>query len=177
MLEQDVSYSMKSEIDKAFPYLDQLDEEIYQLKTTIEKKKLLQKSPKNEQKRKFSFLNIFLVKKQEKKEIIKENDISVKLRKKTLKHHNYFKDGYLFQIHLIQRYDEISTRYYEFSVDITFDELVKKEQFYKKIYNLEEAKQYYLDMEGVFKCLKRRDLMERLFKEKIKEIESYKASL
>ncbi len=32
MLDQDVSYSMESEINKAFPYLDKLDEEIAKYK-------------------------------------------------------------------------------------------------------------------------------------------------
>lgn len=49
----------------------------------------------------------------------------------------------------------------------------KKNQFYKKIDTKEEAIKYYKDMEGVFKHLKRRDLIERLFKEKQSEIEYY----
>lgn len=44
MLDQDVSYSMESEINKAFPYLDKLDEEIAKYKKNVDKK-LSNKSP------------------------------------------------------------------------------------------------------------------------------------
>lgn len=170
MLEQDVKYSIESEIDKTFPYLDRLDEEINQLKKSIDKK-----SPVNRHK-KFNFLNIFLIKKPI-KETVKINNNHPKLRRKTLKYHNYSKDGYIFRIQLIQKYDDISVKYFEFSVNITFNDLIKKDQFYKKFETPSEAKQYYSNMEGVFKHLKRRDLIERLFKEKLQEIDKYKSIL
>lgn len=174
MLDQDVSYSIQSEFDKAFPYLDELDDEISILKNAIEKKKLAEKSPVH--KTKFSYLKFILFKIQ-KKEIVKINKPSQKLRFKTLKSHKYNKDGYLFYIRLIQKFDEEKIHYYEFSVNIIFNDLVKKEQFYKQINDINDAKQYYKDMEGVFKYLTRRDLMEKLFKMKRQEIENYKASL
>lgn len=171
MLDQDVSYSIESEIDKAFPYLDKLDEEISILKNTIEKKKLVEKSPMV--KTKFNFLN-FLLFKLSKEKTVKISKSPQKLRYKTLKSHKYSKDGYIFYIRLLQRFDEEKIYYYEFSVNITFSEIVKKEQFYKKIDNIDDAMHYYNDMNGVFKYLKRRDLMERLFNIKKQEIENYK---
>lgn len=171
MLDQDVSYSIESELDRAFPYLNKLDEEIYQLKNNIEKKKLTSKSPVD--KTKFKFLKFILFK----KEVISTNKISQKLRFKTLKHKKYSKDGYFFDIKLLQRFDDEKIHYYEFSVNISFNGLVKKEQFYKRIDNIEDAKEYYKNMEGVFKHLRRRDLMERLFKMKQQEIEYYKSNL
>lgn len=176
MLEQDVTYSIESEIDKAFPYLDKLDMELTQLKDNIEKEKLLNKSPMEEQNKRISFLKLFLSRKPEKK-AVKVIDKPAKLRKKTLKYQNYSKDGYIFRIQLIQKYDDISIKYYEFSVNITFDNLVKKEQFYKRFDDVNEAKLHYSNMDGVFKHLKRRDLMERLFNEKQQEINHYKTIL
>lgn len=175
MLEQDVSYSMESEINRAFPYLDKLDEEISKLKKISDKKKLSEKSPKIVQKKKFNFFNIFLVRKNNKASV-KIIDIPKKLRRKTLKHRNYIKDGYEFHIRIVNIYEDQTnlTDHYEFSVTITFNETVKKDQFYKEMNNKEEALQYYKNMEGVFKHLTRRDLMERLFKEKQQEIEYYK---
>lgn len=51
MLYEDASYSIYSEIDKTFPYLDELDNKIDQLKQIIESKKLLEKSPEVIQKK------------------------------------------------------------------------------------------------------------------------------
>lgn len=173
MLDQDVSYSIESEIDKAFPYLNKLDEEIVQLKQIADKNKLSKESSKIVQKRKFNFFNFFLVKNKTNLNVINSPK---KLRLKTLKHHNFVKDGYEFHIRIVNIYEDKTniTDHYEFTVTISFNEVIKKNQFYKKISNKEEALQYYKDMEGVFKHLTRRDLMERLFKEKLQEIEYYK---
>ncbi len=165
MLDEDQRYSLESEIDRAFPSLDKLDEELNRLK-------IADKS--NIKKKKCNFFNIFCKKK---KSSLFNNSSRVLLRKKTLKHREYFKDGYIFRIQLIQRYYEDEIYYYEFSVNIKYSELVKKNQFYKKFININEAKKYYSDMEGVFKHLTRRDLIERLFKEKKQEIGTYKSNL
>lgn len=176
MLDEDVSYSMESEINRAFPYLDKLAEEIARLKKIIDKKVLSEKSPQIAQKKKFNLFNIFLVKKNKTKMNTKIVNNPKKMRMRTLKHRNYIKDGYEFHIRIVNIYEDNTniTDHYEFSVTITFNEMVKKNQFYKEMYEKEEALQYYKDMEGVFKHLTRRDLMERLFKEKLQEIEYYK---
>lgn len=176
MLDEDTKYSIESEFDKAFPYLDKLDEQIKQLKKEIEEKELLESS-KEIQSKKFSLFSIFHKKQKNSSFSNKLPKTVLPLRKKTLKHHEYSKDGYIFRIQLIQRYNEVKVHYYEFSVNIKYSELEKKEQFYKKFFDLSEAKQYYGNMEGVFKLLKRRDLIERLFKEKKQEIDTYEAIL
>lgn len=176
MSESKTSYSIESEIDKAFPYLNELDEEISRLKKIIDKRKLAKKSPQSAKKRKFNLFRISRHQKIENKEDIEIIDTPKKLRRKTLKHHKYTKDGYEFHIRIINIYEDITnlTDHYEFSVRIKFGEQIKNNQFYKEILNKDVALQYYKNMEGVFKHLTRRDLMERLFKEKRKEINYYK---
>lgn len=175
MLYEDASYSIYSEIDKTFPYLDELDNKIDQLKQIIESKKLLEKSPEVIQKKQFNIFKIFSLQKSKKIECKKIIKNQKKLRTKTLKHHNFYKDGYDFHIRIVNRFedDPNTTDYYEFTVSIKYKDMEKKNQFYKKIDTKEEAIKYYKDMEGVFKHLKRRDLIERLFKEKQSEIEYY----
>lgn len=171
MVDDGTKYNVESEIDKAFPYLDELDKKIYQLEIS-KKRKLLKESPKNKHKKKFSLLNIFRFHKAKDKK--GRTDTPLNLRRKTLKHHEYPKDGYIFRIQLVQRYNENDIYYYEFSVNIKYRESIKKEQFYKKILDLNEAKEYYEKMAGVFRHLKRRDLMEKLFKEKRELIKQLK---
>lgn len=175
MYDYEESYTMESEIDKAFPYLDKLDEEINTLKNSITKKIKEKESSVKPQKEKSNFLNFF-----KKREIveIKEpiNKQPQNLKRKSMKSHTFKKDGYEFLIRLGCMYDENTNTpyYYEFNVHIKYYDVRRKNQFYKKIDNIDEAKQYYKDMEAVFKHLRRRDLMERLFKEKQQEIEYYK---
>lgn len=175
MLDQDVSYSMESEINKAFPYLDKLDEEIAKYKKNVDKK-LSNKSPLTVQKKKFSLFKIFRHQKPQNKEVVKLVNTPIKLRRKTLKHRNYIKDGYEFHIRVVNIYEDITniSDHYEFSVSIQYNEQTKKNQFYKEFIDKDEALQHYKNMEGVFKHLTRRDLMERLFKEKKQEIKYYK---
>ncbi len=175
MIDEDIKYVPESEIDKAFPYLDKLDEEIAKYKKNADKK-LSKKSPQTVQRKRFNLFKIFKHQKPESKEIAKLINSAKKLRRKTLKHHNYIKDGYEFHIRVVNIYEDITniTDYYEFSVSIKYNEQIKKDQFYKKFNNKDEVLQYYKNMEGVFKHLTRRDLMERLFKEKMQEIEYYK---
>jgi len=171
MIDEDVKYTPESEIDKAFPYLEKLDEEITKYKKNTDKK-----LPHTIKKKRFILFKIFRKQKLKSKKIDKLINTSKKLRRKTLKHRNYIKDGYEFHIRLVNIYEDITniTDHYEFSVSIKYNEQIKKEQFYKSFNNKDEALQHYKNMEGVFKHLTRRDLMERLFKEKTKEIEYYK---
>lgn len=175
MLDQEVSYSMESEINKAFPYLDILDEEIIKYKKII-KEDISKKSSPLVQKKGFSLLKIFKLQKSQNKKITKLVNNPKKLRIKTLKHHNYIKDGYEFHIRIINVFEDITniTDRYEFSVSIQYNDETRKNQFYKKFECKEDALQYYKNMEGVFKHLTRRDLMERLFEEKKQEINYYK---
>lgn len=174
--ESKTSYLIESEIDKAFPYLNELDEEITHLKKIIDKRKLAKKSLQSTKKKRFKLFRIFRQQKIENKEDIKNVGTPKKLRRKTIKHHKYIKDGYEFHIRIINIYEDITnlTDHYEFSVRIKFGKQIKNNQFYKEMLNKDEALQYYKNMEGVFKHLTRRDLMERLFKEKRQEIKYYK---
>lgn len=170
MIDEDVKYTPESEIDKAFPYLDKLDEEIDKYK------KRAKKLPQIVKNKKFILFKIFRKQMLGSKNIGKIINTTKKLRKKTLKHRNYIKDGYEFHIRVVNIYEDITniTDHYEFSVSIKYKEQIKKDQFYKSFNNKDEALHHYKNMEGVFKHLTRRDLMERLFKEKMKEIEYYK---
>lgn len=87
------------------------------------------------------------------------------------------KDGYDFLLRTTRVYKETDTTtryYYEFFVNIKYNFETKNKQFYKRFTCEAELKKYFEDMEGVFKHLTRRDLIERLFKIKKKEIESLK---
>ena len=164
MFDYDKTYMIESEIDKAFPYLDKLNEEI-----NIAKK--LEANKTNE-KYKFDFFRIF--KSNKKNEIEKENIIGKNT--KYLKSKNYKKDGYEFRIKLNMKYDDsqLKSCYYEFFVNIKYAEEKRKKEFYKVFFNKEDAKKYYSNWEGIMKNLTRRDIMEKLFHEKINELENYK---
>lgn len=164
MIYEDTSYREVSEIDNAFPYLDKLNQELDELKKIKDSLSIKQK-PK---------LNIkFLFKSP--KLIVLSTDIVEK--KKLIKSSSYKKDGYFFRVRLYKIYDENNiseTLRFEFYVNIKYVNVIKNKQFYKTFMNEKEAKTYYEDMCGVFKNLRRRDLMERLFKEKEEEIKYIK---
>lgn len=164
MIYEDTSYRKESEIDNAFPYLDQLNQELNDL---IKKKEALSTN----QKPKFNIVSIF----KNKKTNIMPMEI---IEKKTLiKSSSYKKDGYYFRMRLYRIYNEkytAQTLHFEFYVNIKYVNVIKNKQFFKKFMNINEAKQYYDDMCGVFKHLRRRDLMEMLFKEKEEEIKYIK---
>lgn len=164
MIYEETSYRKESEIDNAFPYLDQLNQELDEL---IKKKEALSTN----QKPKFSIVNIF---KNKKTNIM---PLEIIEKKKLIKSSSYKKDGYYFRMRLYRIYNEkytAQTLHFEFYVNIKYVNVIKNKQFFKKFMNINEAKQYYDDMCGVFKHLRRRDLMEMLFKEKEEEIKYIK---
>lgn len=164
MIYEETSYRKESEIDNAFPYLDQLNQELDEL---IKKKETLSTN----QKPKFSIVSIF---KNKKTNIM---PLEIIEKKKLIKSSSYKKDGYYFRMRLYRIYNEkytAQTLHFEFYVNIKYVNVIKNKQFFKKFMNINEAKQYYDDMCGVFKHLRRRDLMEMLFKEKEEEIKYIK---
>lgn len=151
---------IESEIDRAFPYLDELN-------------KLIEKSDNTIQKNNYHpILSFFGIR----KNLITHEPIITIQRKRLVKSKTFFKDGYDFSIKLYLIFDEANPKYfyYEFFANIKYGFEVRKREFYKKFYNKDEAKKYYEDMEGVFRLLKRRELMERLFKQKLEEINNSK---
>lgn len=165
MSDQDVSYSMNSEIDKAFSYINELDKEIEVLKSKIkERKKYYEKQ---------NFIKKLFIPKIPNLLI----DDTKNIKRNYYKIKKYDKDGYSFLLRTTRVFNIENTNepcYYEFFVNIKYSFETKSRQFYKRFYNLEETNKYMKDMEGVFKHLTRRDLMERLFKEKKEEIEYLK---
>ena len=164
MIYDDTSYRDVSEFDIAFPYLDKLNQELDELKKIKDSLSIKQK-PK---------LNIKYLFKSPKL-IILSTDVVEK--KKLIKSSSYKKDGYFFRVRLYRIYDENNiseTLRFEFYVNIKYVNVIKNKQFYKTFMNEKEAKIYYEDMCGVFKNLRRRDLMERLFIEKEEEIKYIK---
>lgn len=164
MIYEDTSYREVSEIDNAFPYLDKLNQELDELNK-------LKNSLSTKQKPKLNIKYLF----KSPKLIILSTDIVEK--KKLIKSSSYKKDGYFFRVRLYRIYDENNiseTLRFEFYVNIKYVNIIKNKQFYKRFMNEQEAKTYYEDMCGVFKNLRRRDLMERLFKEKEEEIKYIK---
>ncbi len=155
MYDYEVTYMKESEIENAFPYLDQLNNEIKELKE-------LSKEPEKKE----SFIT----------KIFSKNGLPVKLKRKAISSKNFMKDGYEFRIRLGCMYDENTgiPHYFEFTVNIKYYDEKRNNEFYKRFDDLADAKKYYENMEGVFKNLKRRDLMERLFKSKIEEINNLK---
>jgi len=164
MIYEDTSYREVSEIDNAFPYLDKLNQELDELNKI---KDSLSVKPKPKLNIKYLFKSPKLM--------VLSTDIVEK--KKLIKSSSYKKDGYFFRVRLYRIYDENNiskTLHFEFYVNIKYVNVIKNKQFYKKFMNEKEAKTYYEDMCGVFKNLRRRDLMERLFKEKEEEIKYIK---
>jgi len=165
MLDEDVSYSKESVIDRAFPFIDELDNQINTLKLQLE-----------EVRNKDNNLNFFK-KLFNKKNINEEFDDSIKIKRNYCKMHKFRKDGYDFVLRSTRVYkenDPTTPYYYEFFVNIKYNFETKNKQFYKRFACENESKKYFEDMEGVFKHLTRRDLIERLFIIKQKEINSLK---
>lgn len=149
---------IESEIDKAFPYLDELNAKL----------KLLNE---NKLTKSTSLTTIFKLYKKEKRKLL------TKKRRRTLNSKSHWKDGYDFTIKLQCIYDSKNCNncYYEFFANIKYGFETREKEYYKKFYNIDKAKKYYNDIEGVFKNLKRRELMEKLFKEKESEIKKLEA--
>jgi len=64
--------------------------------------------------------------------------------------------------------------YYIFYVNVRYNSEKRIKQLYQEFNKLDDVKKHYKNMEGVFKLLKRRDLIERIFDFKLKEIEKLK---
>lgn len=155
MVEEDRHYRTESEIDKAFAYLDKLDNEIKEL---------------NDLKYQNTF-NIFSI-------FSKKSYDSLNMTKrKILKSQNFIKAGYEFRIRLEAIYTENHEEkptYYIFYSNIKYYNERRPKQFYKEFSKEKDAVNYFKDMQGVFTHLKRRDLMEKLFDMKLKIIKSLK---
>ena len=156
---------IESEIDKAIPYLDKLNTEISQLKTGKLRGSYRSKSlniPK-----KFSLFSLF------KKKVTINQKVSTTAKRRQVRKQSYIKDGYTFTIKLYCVSDG-KNQYYEFFADIKYGDEIRKKEYYRTFTDIDKAKKHYEDMKGVFKILRRRELMEKLFTEKLKEIKSLK---
>lgn len=171
-LYKEIKYRKESEIDKAFDYIDKLDDEIKNLEQQI----LLNENKIMPNKSIFNIFDLFLKKKQ--KTNLENN--TVKITKTTLKRKSYKKDGYVFNIYVTKNSkntDNESILAYEFFSNILYSDLKCKHQFYKQFYDEPSAKDYFNQMQGVFKNLTRRDLIEKLFDEKLNKIEELKIKI
>ena len=161
----EVTYKKESEIDNAFPYLDKLNKEIDELN-----KQILSNKKNTAKKRKFKLFS-FILKEKNEVDPIKE-------KRKLIKSHTYKKDGYIFKIVLYNVSNELNNNlYFEFYSNIIYVNEIRQKEFYKQFFDKNEAKKHFENMEYVFKILKRRDLMEKLFNLKLQEISLLKSSL
>ena len=155
----EISYRRESEIDKAFEYLDKLDKELNRLKD-------LNNST-------ISFFSIFAPKNE-------YRDFTTITKCTVTKSENYIKDGYEFKIKQEKVYTKKRLNkptYYTFYVDIKYYNEKRLKQFYREFRKESDSKNYYKVMSGIFKHLKRRDIMEKLFDMKLEKIKKYKKYL
>lgn len=157
MFDEEQSYHIESEIDKALPYLDELNLKILSLKKENTSSNVTIK-------KKFNIFNIF---KKADKSIESIKEIPPK-NTKYIKYKKYQKDGYEFTVKLNMKYNDSTANpcFYEVFVNIKYCNERRDKEFYRKYNNIDEAKEYYISWEGMLKHLTRRDIMERLFKEK-----------
>lgn len=154
------SYTINSEIDKTIPYLDGLIEE------TKNKKKGYFKEKQNNNP---SFFKT--IKYKFKKNLVNTLDYE----KKYLHSKSFKKDGYIFRIKVIRIVEdnEFEPRYiYQFYTTLKYDKETRDKLLYEEFYDKDQATKYFHQMEGVFKHLRRRDLVERIFKDFEKKIKS-----
>lgn len=168
----EIKYRKESEIDKAFPYLDELNANLKELKKEV---KIELPEPT---KRKFSILNIFSFRKNtscKKTKVLEESEEIIPKKTKYISSKKFKKDGYEFLIRFNMKYNESTSKpsYYEVFINIKYYEEKRNKEFYKKFKDYNEANTHYNNWEGMLKHLTRRDIMERLFKEKLNEIEKY----
>lgn len=146
------SYTKNSEIDKTIPYLDTLIEE------TKKRKKGYFKEYNN---------NPTFFKKLKHK-LMKEKDTELDYNKQYLHSKSFKKDGYIFRIKVVRTVDkdELDPKYiYLFYATLKYDKEIRDKLLYEEFYDKDKAREYFHQMEGVFKHLKRRDLVERIFKD------------
>ncbi len=170
MIYEDTKYRKESEIDNAFVYLKKLNNELEKLKKE-NNNDIIYKSNNT------TFKNWF--KKKSKIESY-SNDETIIKKSELLKSEGFKKDGYFFRIRLYKifnEYDKNQILYYEFYANIKYVNTTIKKQFYKKILDKNDAITYFNNMTAVFRILSRRDLMERLFKEKEEEIIKLKKNI
>ncbi|MBR1377376.1 MAG: hypothetical protein IJ565_06175 [Bacilli bacterium] len=153
------SYTANSEIDKTIPHLDSLIEETMNRKKGYFEEKLTNPSFFKTIKYKF------------KKNLVDTLDHE----KKYLHSKSFKKDGYIFRIKVIRvvEEDDFEPRYiYQFYATLKYDKEIRDKLLYEKFYDKDQATEYFHQMEGVFKHLRRRDLVERIFKDFEKKIKS-----
>ena len=157
MSKNEYSYSVNSEIDRAFPYLVSLNEKLKETGKGYYKKD-------DDKATFFQMLKYYFSKR-------KYEHIDV--NKKYMKSKMFKKDGYTFSLKLHRTVSNNvfdSPYLYEFFVNIRYGNDTIEKQLYKTFKKSDEALNYYFDMLGVFKHLTRRDLMEMIFKEIEKEL-------
>lgn len=144
------TYRMESEIELAFPYLDELDDQINKLRDLA-----------------------FFVKLKD-AIISSRTSRKVKLAKKySIKSQNHQKDGYRFQVKIEGLYVNSKNDepiYYLVYANIKYQMNQKYKQFYKEFRKKNQAFKYYNQLNNELELLKRRDIMEKIFNAKEKEI-------
>lgn len=155
-----------------FNYLGKLDSRIRNLRHRISQK---------ENNKKFNIFRIFNRFGKNKKRKSQYKTLKEKIPKyyKAINSGIFKKNGYEFYLRWNVRFTKTVSEpaYYEVFVNITYSNNKKAKEFYKSIADYNDAKNYYSRLEGMLKLLKRSDIMERLFKEKLLEIQELSEQL
>ena len=61
---------------------------------------------------------------------------------------------------------------YQFYATLKYNKEIRDKLLFEEFYDKEEARKYFHQMEGVFKHLRRRDLVERIFEDFENKIKS-----
>lgn len=149
---EDFSYTINSEIDQAIPYLDTLISETKKLKKGYFKE--IDNNP--------SLLKLIKFK------LRKNKFNSLDYNKKYLNSKVFKKDGYTFTIKIVRTInkDIFNPQYvYQFYSTLKYGKETRDKLLYEEFLDKDQAIKYFLQMEGVFKNLKRRDLIEKIFKD------------
>lgn len=153
------SYTLNSEIDKTIPHLDVLIEETKKQKKGYYKEVNIEHS-------------LFKILKYQLK---KNQGESLDYNKQYLFSKSFKKDGYIFRIKVIRTVtkDELDPKYvYQFYATLKYNKEIRDKLLFEEFYDKEEARKYFHQMEGVFKHLRRRDLVERIFEDFENKIKS-----
>ena len=151
----EIKYSTNSEIDKAFPYLNSLNEQLKEKKKGYYEEKSSEVTIKKLIKYYFS-----------NNKITKINNADC--QRKYIKSKSFFKDGYTFHIRFnsfINNDPLNNCEMFEIYVNIKYD----KEKIEKQLYTLTDdrtkAFDKFYDLMGMFKYLTRRDIIEMIIKD------------
>ena len=92
----------------------------------------------------------------------------LRYNKKYLNSKVFKKDGYTFTIKIVRTInkDIFNPQYvYQFYSTLKYGKETRDKLLYEEFLDKDQAIKYFLQMEGVFKNLKRRDLIEKIFKD------------